>query len=119
MSSYGIEIRNDDNNIIIDGENPQFLIRVLALQTLAVRQVLDTETFRGLALVVTGRFWVAIFCSGCHTARLALAQQITCISSVAGHTAATCKDFREGGVELNLSKGRHQAQNPHNLNGFK
>lgn len=27
MSSYGIEIRNDDNNIIIDGENPQFLIR--------------------------------------------------------------------------------------------
>ena len=34
MSTFGIEIRNDDNNIIIDGENPQFLIRVPALQLL-------------------------------------------------------------------------------------
>ena len=27
MSTYGIEIRNGDDNLIIDGENPQFLIR--------------------------------------------------------------------------------------------
>lgn len=27
MSTYGIEIKNGDNNVIIDGENPQFLVR--------------------------------------------------------------------------------------------